>query len=159
MGRSAGGNGGGRSAGGFPSGGFPGGSGGFPQGGFPGGSGGRGMGGFPGGASGFPQGGGMGGPGGQRGGSQRNMPNTSNMSKDEQDRMLFDGQSSSFFLYLLEKLGVDRVKELLAEAQEGKESREYLGKPDVLGTDFAKIEEDWAAWMKAQDQAAGYGRN
>ncbi len=147
MGRSGGGNGG-----------FPGGSGGFPQGGFPGG-GGRGMGGFPGGANGFPQGGGMGGQRGQRGGSQRNMPNTSNMSKDEQDRMLFDGQSSSFFLYLLEKLGVDRVRALLAEAQEGKESREYLGKPDVLGTDFAKIEEDWAAWVKAQDQAAGYGRN
>jgi len=97
------------------------------------------MGGFPGG-----NGGGMGGSGGQRGGPQRTM------SKDEQDRMLFDGQASSFFAYILEKLGLDKVRELVKQAQEGKESREYLERPDVLGPDFEKIEDDWTAWVKAQ---------
>jgi hypothetical protein len=138
MGRSGGGGSGGPTAGGFPGGGSA-------------GSGGRGMGGFPGGGgmSGFPGGGGgmggfPGGMGGQRGGSQRQM------SKDEQDRMLFDGQAGTFFSFLLERIGVDKVKELIKQAQEGKESREYLSKPDVLGSDFEKIEEDWAAWVKAQ---------
>lgn len=153
MGRSGG---GGQSAGGFPGGGmggFPGGSGGQSGGGFPGG----GMGGFPGGSGGqsgggFPAGGtsGFGGrsaggaSGGQRGGGQRMM------SKDEQDRMLFDGQASSFFSYVLEKLGIDKVKELIKQAQEGNESRQYLEKANALGPDFGKIEEDWAAWVKAQ---------
>ena len=72
------------------------------------------------------------------------------MSKDEQDRTLFDGQASTLFSFLLEKIGIDKVKELVKQAQEGKESREYLSKPDVLGPDFEKIEEDWTAWVKAQ---------
>jgi hypothetical protein len=144
-GRSGGGNGGGN-FGGAPGGGMPGGG----QGGFPGGgrsaggfSGAGGMGGgFPGGGGGM---GGFGGQGGgQRGGQQRQM------SKDEQDRMLFDGQATTFFSFLLEKIGIDKVKELIKQAQEGKESREYLNRPDVLGPDFEKIEEEWTAWVKAQ---------
>lgn len=151
MGGFPGGSGGGQSAGGFPGGGmggFPGGSGGGQSaGGFPGG----GMGGFPGGsgggqsAGGFPGGGSRGNTsGGQRGGGQRMM------SKDEQDRMLFDGQASSFFSYVLEKLGMDKVRELIKQAQEGNESRQYLEQSNALGPDFEKIEEDWAAWVKAQ---------
>ncbi|HTY64925.1 MAG TPA: hypothetical protein VMG30_21940 [Acidobacteriota bacterium] len=144
-----GGSGGNRGGGGGASGGFPGGGGfggglqgGSPTGGgFPGGGqggfGGRNMGGF-GGAN------GGGGQGSQRGGSPRQM------SKDEQDRMLFDGEASTFFSYLIEKIGLDKVKELAKQAQDGKESREYLSRPDVLGSDFEKIEEDWAAWVKAQ---------
>jgi hypothetical protein len=119
--------GGGRSMGGFSGGG----SGGFP-GGFP--AGGGGMGGF----------GGEGGQRGQRGGQQRQM------SKDEQDRTIFDGQALTLFSFLLEKIGIDKVKELIKQAQEGKETREYLSRPDVLGSDFAKIEEAWTAWVKAQ---------
>ena len=154
MGRSGGGNGGGN-FGGATGGGMPGGG----QGGFPGG--GRSMGGFSGrrpgrfsrrrrgSQGGFPGGGGgmggFGGQGGQRGGQQRQM------SKDEQDRMIFDGQAISLFSFLLEKIGIDKVKELVKQAQEGKESREYLSKPDVLGPDFAKIEEAWTAWVKAQN--------
>ncbi len=64
--------------------------------------------------------------------------------------MLFDGQATTFFSFLLEKIGIDKVKELVKQAQEGKESREYLSKPDVLGPDFGKIEEAWTAWVKAQ---------
>jgi hypothetical protein len=99
------------------------------------------------GMQGMPQGGwtrgqgGFGGGGGQRGG-QRNLP------KDEQDRMLFDGQSSTFFSYLFEKVGIERIKVLLAQAEAGKESREFVTQPDVLGADFEKIEADWANWVK-----------
>ncbi|MBP1622312.1 MAG: hypothetical protein H6Q07_332 [Acidobacteria bacterium] len=151
MGRSggSGGTGGGFPGGAGAGGGFPGGGG--AGGGFPGGSAaGGGQGGFSGrpmggfGGSGGGGMGGFGGQGGQRGGPQRQM------SKDEQDRMLFDGQAGTFFSFLLEKIGIDKVKELVRQAQEGKESREYLSRPDVLGQDFEKVEEDWAAWVKAQ---------
>lgn len=144
-----GGEGGGMPGGGMPGGGMPGG--GMPDGGMPGGGmsgggqgslGARGMGGFGGGGTGgF---GGSGGQGGQRNGGQRMMP------KDEQDRMLFDGQSSTFFSYMIDKVGIEKVRELIKQVQEGKESREYVSKADVFGPDFEKIEEDWAAWVKAQ---------
>ena len=87
--------------------------------------------------------GGSSGGGGQRGGSQRIL------SKDEQDRMLFDSQASAFFSYMVEKTGIEKIKELIRQSQEGKESREFITKPDVLGPDFGKIEENWAGWVKA----------
>lgn len=120
-----------------------GGSSGGAPGGMPGFSG-RGMGGFGGGA----MGGGMSGPGGSSGGMRGGMQRT--LPKDEQDRMLFDGQASTFFAYMLEKAGTDRMRELIKQVGEGKESRDYIAKPDVLGSDFAKIEADWAAWVKAR---------
>ncbi len=132
----------GMNGGGFPGGGMPGmNGGGFPAGGFPGG-------GFPGGGAQGGQrasrGGGSGRPGGGPGGMpQRSIP------KDEQDRMLFDGQSSTFFFFLIEKAGVEKVRELIRMAREGTESREYIERPEVLGGDFGKIEEEWAAWVKA----------
>jgi hypothetical protein len=116
----------GRSGGGFP---------GQSGGGFPGGSGG----GFPGGRMNN-----SGGQGGMRGGMQRTLP------KDEQDRMLFDGQASTFFAYMLEKVGAEKVRDLISQVREGRESRDYIARPEVLGSDFEKIEEDWAAWVKAQ---------
>jgi hypothetical protein len=98
-------------------------------------------------------GGGMGGSGGMRGGSQRTMP------KDEQDRMLFDGQSATFFAYLAGKAGIEKVRELVKQAREGKESREYVCQPNVLGSDFGKIEEDWVAWVKTQKAPEPFRRN
>jgi len=71
------------------------------------------------------------------------------LPKDEQDRMLFDGQSSTFFFFLIEKVGIEKVRELIRLTREGMESREYLERPEVLGGDFGKIEEEWAAWVKA----------
>ena len=144
-GRSGGGNFGGAAGGGMPGGGqggFPGG--GRSMGGFNGGGPGGFPGGFPGGGGGMGGFGGEGGQRGQRGGQQRQM------SKDEQDRTIFDGQALTLFSFLLEKIGIDKVKELIKQAQEGKETREYLSRPDVLGSDFAKIEEAWTAWVKAQ---------
>jgi hypothetical protein len=154
---SSGQNGGGGNGGGMPRfGGSNGGSGGMPSGGA-GGFSGRSMGGFPSGGMGGFGGGGFSGPpggqGGQRGGPQRVMP------KDEQDRMLFDSQSSTFFSYMLEKVGIEKMKELVKEAVNGKESWEYVSKPDVLGTDFEKIESDWVAWVKNQkSQGTMFGR-
>ena len=126
----------GGTSGGMPSGGF---GQGMPQGGF-GGRGGTG--------SGMNGSGGFGGNGGQRGGGQRVIP------KDEQDRMLFDGQASTLFAYIVEKLGVEKVKRLIQYVHEGKESREFLSQPDALGPDFEKLEEDWIAWVKGQKAPA-----
>jgi hypothetical protein len=106
----------------IPAGNFPGGGGGFPGGGFPGG--------------------GQNANGGGRGGNNRNM------SKDEQDRAVFDGQASTLFSYLIEKVGIEKVKELVKQSVDGKESREFISRPDVLGSDFSKIEEDWTSWVK-----------
>jgi hypothetical protein len=159
MGRMSGGEGGSRGGSGFPQGmGAMGGGegGGFPQG-MPqgmsqgqGGFSGRGMGG--GGFGG--NGGGFGGNGGQRDGGQRNIP------KDEQDRMLFDGQASTFFDYLIDKVGIEKVKELVKQAIDGKESRPFVTQPDVLGPDFTKIENGWASWVKnlkdTQPQRQGF---
>jgi hypothetical protein len=129
--------------GGFPSGGFPGGGmpgGGMPGGGFPGGGMAQGTGRTGGGAG----RGGFSGNGGGPNGMQRNLP------KDEQDRMLFDGQSSTLFAYLIEKAGIEKIRELIQYVREGKESREFIITPEVLGPDFEKIEGDWAAWVKSQ---------
>jgi hypothetical protein len=148
MGRGNGGSNGG-SFEGMPSGGFTmpsGGFGGMPTGGFGGQSGarrsgetqaaGRGMGNF-------------GSGGGQRGGMQRNLP------KDEQDRMLFEGQSSAFFSYLVEKIGIAKVKDLIKHVQENSTSRDYLTQADVLGSSYDKVEDDWAAWVKIQQSQPG----
>jgi hypothetical protein len=99
------------------------------------------------GGGGAPPGGGQpgtGGGGGQRGGTPRVLP------KDQQDRLLFDGQASTFFMYLVEKVGIEKVKELVRSGIEGKESREFIQRPDILGPDFEKIETDWKEWVKSQ---------
>lgn len=95
---------------------------------------------------GFPPPGRMGGGGAGRGG--RGGGNPRMLPKDEQDRMLFDGQASTFFSFMLEKVGIDKMRQLIAEAQEGKESREFVSLPDVLGPDFTKTENEWTDWVK-----------
>jgi hypothetical protein len=49
----------------------------------------------------------------------------------------------------VEKAGMEKVKELVRQARDGQESREYVIKPDVLGPDFEKIETEWAEWVKS----------
>jgi hypothetical protein len=127
---------------GFPPGGFGGGSGGqgFPPGGFGGMSGGQG---FP--SGGFGGGGRQGssrGNNGSQGGFQRTIP------KDEQDQMLFDGQSSTFFAFLLQKVGIEKVKELIKAVQGGIEGRNFIARPDMLGDDFGKIEDEWIEFVE-----------
>jgi hypothetical protein len=154
---------------GMPPGGFGGGFEGMPPGGFggsgmpPGGFGGfegmppGGFGGFEGmppggfGGSGMPRSNsGSRGQGGFRGGQNGGQRDGSRvLQKDEQDRALFDGQASTFFAYMIEKAGIEKVKELIRQAKQGKESIEYISKPEVFGPDFGKLEEDWTEWVKS----------
>ena len=73
--------------------------------------------------------------------------------------MLFDGQSSTFFDYMLEKVGIEKMRALINQAREGNESRDYICQPDVLGDDFQKIEAGWIAWVKAQKAEEPLRRN
>jgi hypothetical protein len=130
-------------------GGFPGGGMGQMGGGFPGGGMGGGM---PGG--GFP-GGGAGGQGTRtkpKAGGEGMPPRV--LSKAEQDRLLFDGQAITFFEFFLQKFGAGGMKQLIQYVRQGKETREYLVQPDVLGDNFAQIESDWSAWLNEQPMPA-----
>ncbi len=100
-----------------------------------------------GGGGGSQPGGGRQGAGGGRG---REIP------KEQLDRMFFDAQASTFFFYLVQKLGVDKVRGLVQANKEGKISRDLVTSKDLLGADFDAIEPEWQTWMKAQQaQDAG----
>ncbi len=73
-----------------------------------------------------------------------------NMPKDVQDRMTFDSQAASFFAYVLQKLGMDKARELVQWNREGKLTREFLTRPGYLGPDLDQIEKDWSDWIKTQ---------
>jgi hypothetical protein len=72
------------------------------------------------------------------------------LSKDEQDRMLFDGQAISFFDYFMEKFGIEKIRELISFSREGNESWNFVVRPDLLGRDFAKIEPVVNEWLMKQ---------
>lgn len=83
------------------------------------------------------------------GGGPRTLP------KDQQDRMMFDGQAASFFAYLAEKAGIDKVKELVTAAREQKDPLEVVKSIPAIGTDFDTVEEEWITWLKAQKPEPG----
>jgi hypothetical protein len=94
-------------------------------------------------------GGGAGGDRGQSGGGGRggsggrgNTP----LPKDVQDRQLFDGQAATFFNYLIEKVGIDKTKEVVRQNMQGKQAITVV--ESFLGSDFDKIEKDWQTWLK-----------
>ena len=126
--------------GGGEGGGFPGGDGGGPGGQRPGG----GPGGGPGGQR----------PGGGPGGAPKSKPERAGqqraLSKDEQDRLLFDGQAISFFDFFLEKFGIEKVRELIKFSSEGNESWDFVSRTDLFGRDFSKVEADWMEWLMKQ---------
>ncbi len=62
--------------------------------------------------------------------------------------MLFDGQSSTFFAFLLQKVGIEKVKELIKAVQGGIEGRNFIARPDMLGDDFGKIEDEWIEFVE-----------
>ena len=91
--------------------------------------------------------------GGQRGGFQRTIP------KDEQDQMIFDGQSSTFFAFLLEKVGIEKVRELIKAVQGDVEGRDFIARADMLGDDYGKIEGEWIEWVgNLKPQRESFGR-
>lgn len=62
--------------------------------------------------------------------------------------MLFDGQSSTFLAFLIKKVGIEKVRELIRSVSEGVEGRDFIAQPDMLGDDYNKIEEEWVDWVK-----------
>jgi hypothetical protein len=78
------------------------------------------------------------------------MPVAMTMPKDVQDRLLFDAESSSFFAYLIDKLGIEKCKAVVLANREKKNTREILLQKDMLGSDFETIEKDWQTWVKSQ---------
>ncbi len=84
------------------------------------------------------------------GGEGRRFGGLDSLPKDQKDRMLFDSQASTFFSYLVEKIGLEKVKALIQHGREGKESAAFLTAADALGADMTKVEEEWAAWVKTQ---------
>lgn len=83
------------------------------------------------------------------GGEGRRFGGMDSLPKDQKDRMLFDGQASTFFSYLVEKTGLEKVKALIQHGREGKESAAFLTDLESVGSDMTKVEEEWAAWVKA----------
>jgi hypothetical protein len=90
------------------------------------------------------------GPPAPQAGPIMDRPARMGMPKDVQDRMTFDAQAALFFSYLSQKVGLEKTKELVQWNREGKPSREFLTRADVLGPDLEKIEEDWQEWVKQQ---------
>jgi hypothetical protein len=87
-----------------------------------------------------------GGPGGQ----PQGMPFSMTMPKDVQDRLLFDAEASSFFSYIIEKLGVEKCRAVVLANREKKDTREILLQKDMFGSEIETLEKDWQTWVKAQ---------
>ena len=71
--------------------------------------------------------------------------------------MLFDAQAAALFSFLLEKVGPDKLREIVKSSREGKSPRETLSRVDLLGPDLEKAEQDWQTWIKAQKVAMPQG--
>jgi hypothetical protein len=69
--------------------------------------------------------------------------------------MLFDNQAASIFAYLVEKAGIDKVKQLIALAGKGEDGFEFITGPDVMGPDLDKVEQEWVAWVKTRRPEGG----
>ncbi len=85
---------------------------------------------------------GGGGRSGAAGGGRGNAP----LPKDVQDRQLFDGQAATFFNYLIEKVGIDKAKEVVRQNMQGKQAITVV--ESFLGSNFDKVDSDWQAWVK-----------
>ena len=95
-----------------------------------------------------------GGQAGAGGGGGRQRGGGMNLSKDVQDRMMFDAEASTFFSYLVAKAGVEKTRGIVSLSLENKDSLDVLGRSDALDKDLEKVEQDWQAWVK-QQQADG----
>jgi hypothetical protein len=96
-----------------------------------------------------------GGAQGQGGGGQGNRGGSGrgggmNPPKDVQDRNMFDSQASALFSYVMEKLGPEKVVELVREVRGGKDSKSLLIRAGALGDDVEKVEQEWTDWLKTR---------
>ena len=81
------------------------------------------------------------GQGGGRGGGRV-------LSKDVVDRMVFDAQATAFFAYLIEKAGIEKVKDLVQQQRKKTESLAVV--QTLLGPDVDKTEMEFMDWVKTQ---------
>lgn len=93
--------------------------------------------------------------GAPNGGPTARMGGPRNLPKDQLDRMMFDGQAATFFSYVVEKAGIDKVKELVSLSLQNKDVLEGVKAIPTIGADLDKVEEDWTAWVKAQKPEPG----
>jgi hypothetical protein len=114
-----------------------------------GGAGGSGGGGTP--AGGASQG--ASGSGAATGGGRGGGRGDSNLPKEVLDRQNFDNQSALFFTYLIEKLGIDKIRQLVQINREEKNLAQTIVSPEFLGKSFDDIEKDFMGWIKAQKAA------
>ena len=70
--------------------------------------------------------------------------------KDVQDRRMFDAQAATFFAYLIETQGVEKVREIVQLNSNGEDIQEILERPEFLGTDFQEVENTWREWVGNQ---------
>jgi len=81
---------------------------------------------------------------GQGGGGLRSMP------KDVQDRMMYDAQAATIFAHLIEKMGIEKVTEIVRLNREGEDIQDVLESEEYLGSDFELVENVWSEWVKSQ---------
>lgn len=94
---------------------------------------------------------GTGGPPAQGGGGNARGPSQeASVPKDVRDRSMFDAQSAALFAYLLETLGVEKIRELIDRSRAGQESDLILGGAEFLGSDFETTERGWLEWIQGQ---------
>ena len=63
---------------------------------------------------------------------------------------MFDSQAAALFSYLLQKRGIDKVRDLANAGRKGEDLRAILMTPEWLGGDLDKAESEWFAWIRAQ---------
>jgi hypothetical protein len=73
-----------------------------------------------------------------------------NLSKDAQDRMMYDAEASSFFSYLVARAGLEKVKEIVNQSMKVKDSLDVLSQSGAVDKDFEKVEQAWQSWLKEQ---------
>lgn len=61
---------------------------------------------------------------------------------------MFDAQAASFFNYLIEKAGIDKAKDIVAQNRQGTEALAVVQK--IFGNDMDKLMKDWQTWAMAQ---------
>lgn len=97
-------------------------------------------------------GGGSAGPpdGGVPGPPRTGPPDSSSIPKDVRDRSMFDAEAAALFAYLVDKVGLDKAKELVERNRAGEECDAVVHEAGFLGPDIEAIEKDWLSWIAAR---------
>jgi hypothetical protein len=86
--------------------------------------------------------------GGQSSGGRGGSGGGRVLPKDIVDRMVFDAQATAFFNYLMEKAGIDKIKDLVQQNLKKTETLQVV--MSIFGSDADKTEQDFMAWVQTQ---------